>query len=165
VIHVAENGETFLSASVTRTLVAIDSTKDYALSGRIFNPYMEETVAFYDMNELLDVMEDFFDDIGFPQAMYTLREFCAGKAKSVHEKLPNGMLPIRQDTALFDTFRGKQATFSISVNFRRSATWQGTVDWLEKGRTNSFHSTLELIRLLGDALGDSVGQSPIGEWS
>jgi hypothetical protein len=164
-IHVAQNGETLLSASVTRTLVAIDSTEDFDLSGRIFNPYMQDIVAFHDMKEFLEVMENFFDDIGFPQAMYTLREFCAEKTKAVHTHHPGETLPLRQNPALFETLRGKYVTFSIFVRFRRSATWQGTVDWIEKGQSYSFHSTLELVRLIGDALDDSAGESPIGEWS
>jgi hypothetical protein len=163
-IHVAQNDETILSASVTRTLIAMDSAEDFALSGRIFNPYMKEILPFCDMNELIDILEDFFDEIGFPQAMYTLREFRAGKTKAGHRKQPGGTLPIRQDTALFETFRGERATFSITVRFRRSATWQGTANWLEKGKAYSFHSTLELIRLLGDALDDSTQESRMGEW-
>jgi hypothetical protein len=70
-----------------------------------------------------------------------------------------------QNTALFETLRGEHATFDITVKFRRSATWQGTATWLEKDQPYSFHSTLELIRLMGDALDDRAGQSPMGEWS
>ncbi len=49
--------------------------------------------------------------------------------------------------------RGEKGTFVVRVMFRQNATWQGTVSWVEGGKTQHFRSMLELIHLLEDALG------------
>ena len=51
---------------------------------------------------------------------------------------------------------GKLATFSLSILFRQNATWQGTVAWLEGGKSQSFRSVLELVFLMDSALRGSI---------
>ena len=46
----------------------------------------------------------------------------------------------------------QKATFVINVLYRQNASWQGTINWLNEGKTQSFRSTLELIRLMDSAL-------------
>lgn len=48
------------------------------------------------------------------------------------------------------------ASFLIQVQFRQNATWQGSIQWLDKKKTQRFRSTLELIQLMDSAL-DSRG--------
>ncbi|MDE7300383.1 MAG: hypothetical protein K2N94_16415, partial [Lachnospiraceae bacterium] len=48
--------------------------------------------------------------------------------------------------------RGKIATFHIKVIFRKNATWQGNVYWLDENREKSFRSALELLFLMDGAL-------------
>ena len=40
------------------------------------------------------------------------------------------------------------ASFLIQVQFRQNATWQGSIQWLDKKKTQRFRSTLELIQLM-----------------
>ena len=47
---------------------------------------------------------------------------------------------------------GEKATFVVHVQFRQNATWQGTIQWIESKKTQKFRSTLELIRLMDEAL-------------
>ncbi|MBE6987186.1 MAG: hypothetical protein E7432_00220 [Ruminococcaceae bacterium] len=47
--------------------------------------------------------------------------------------------------------KGDKATFIVQVQFRQNATWQGTVQWVEKGVTQRFRSELELMKLMGEA--------------
>lgn len=47
---------------------------------------------------------------------------------------------------------GLLATFKIKVLFRRNASWQGTVLWLEGKSESSFRSALELAFLMDSAL-------------
>lgn len=47
---------------------------------------------------------------------------------------------------------GKMATFVVQVLFRRNASWQGTITWLDKKQTQNFRSVLELILLMNSAL-------------
>ena len=48
--------------------------------------------------------------------------------------------------------QGETATFSVRILFRRNASWQGTVNWLEGDRQENFRSVLELLLLMDSAL-------------
>lgn len=39
-------------------------------------------------------------------------------------------------------------SFLVRVHYCQGATWQGTIQWLETGRTTPFRSTLEMIHLM-----------------
>ncbi len=47
---------------------------------------------------------------------------------------------------------GRKATFVVEVQFQQNNTLQGTVRWLEEKRSQRFRSTLELMKLMDDAL-------------
>ena len=47
-----------------------------------------------------------------------------------------------------------KATFVIHVQFRQNATWQGTIQWVDEKKEQHFRSTLEMLRLLDEALSD-----------
>ena len=51
------------------------------------------------------------------------------------------------------------STFAVQILFRRNASWQGTITWIDKNKTQNFRSVLELIVLLNSALeGTRVSQ-------
>ena len=50
-----------------------------------------------------------------------------------------------------ETLAGK-ANFVVHVQFRQNATWQGTVQWLDKNKIQQFRSALELLKLMDEAL-------------
>ena len=58
------------------------------------------------------------------------------------------------------------ASFLIQVQFRQNATWQGSIQWLDKKKTQRFRSTLELIQLMDSAL-DSRGpdEKAVAAWN
>jgi len=43
-------------------------------------------------------------------------------------------------------------TFVIKILSNQGATWKGTVDWVERRKTQNFRSTLELIRLIDSTM-------------
>ena len=45
-----------------------------------------------------------------------------------------------------------KTTFVVKIEHCQTGTWQGKVIWAEEERTVSFRSTLELIRLMDEAL-------------
>jgi len=47
---------------------------------------------------------------------------------------------------------GRKATFVVEVQFQQNNTLQGTIRWLEEKRSQRFRSTLELMKLMDDAL-------------
>ncbi|MEW5784831.1 MAG: hypothetical protein AB1767_07140 [Bacillota bacterium] len=52
----------------------------------------------------------------------------------------------------------KSAAFYVRIYFRQNASWQGTIRWLDGKKTVAFRSTLELAKLLSEALErDSAG--------
>jgi len=54
---------------------------------------------------------------------------------------------------------GKQATFAVNILFRRNASWQGSLTWLDEKETITFRSVLELISLMNSAL--LKGKGPV----
>ncbi|MBR5519561.1 MAG: hypothetical protein IKU55_02470 [Clostridia bacterium] len=48
--------------------------------------------------------------------------------------------------------RGEKGTFVVHVQYRQNATWQGTVVWADKNKTQRFRSALELMKLIDSAL-------------
>ena len=54
----------------------------------------------------------------------------------------------------FDPQGQEKPTFIIRVQYRQNASWQGSVQWVEKGMKRNFRSTLELIKLMDEAISD-----------
>lgn len=59
-----------------------------------------------------------------------------------------------RDAGEIDQISGKVGgiTFLVRIYFKQHANWQGTVQWLESGKTVPFRSVLELIALLNEAV-------------
>ena len=66
------------------------------------------------------------------------------------------------DNIVFQEEQGEKSTFIVQVQFRQNATWQGTITWTEEKKTRHFRSTLELIKLMNDALSDENEERLIG---
>ena len=47
---------------------------------------------------------------------------------------------------------GKVASFKVQIKFRRNASWQGSVMWLETRHEEHFRSALELLSFIDQAL-------------
>ena len=43
-------------------------------------------------------------------------------------------------------------SFIVEISHQQNATWQGTVTWVDKNKTQSFRSALELIRLIDSTM-------------
>lgn len=136
------------SSRVTKTLVCIDENIDHDLSGTFYNPFMEQAGTFTGFLDFAAQMDSFFDRVAFPQAFHQRRSFCSRKNAGPQK---TGAVRFWPNDILTE-HRGKLATFLIQVHFRRSATWQGTVTWVEQNRTVRFASFLELSQLIADAL-------------
>ena len=58
---------------------------------------------------------------------------------------------------------GEKVTFTIQVQFRQNATWQGTIAWMENKKIQQFRSALEMIKLMDNALAESSGSDTV-DW-
>jgi len=123
------------------TVVCIDSYENGVPAGRFFNPYHQEGEQFYGLVQFLVRMEDTLDAMDFPQSFTAVRAFAPA---------PVSVSPVRPPE--LSAMEGKLATFSVRVLFRQNASWQGSVTWLDGGRSQSFRSVLELILLMDSAL-------------
>lgn len=121
------------------TMVCVDSYEDSVPRGRFFNPFLETPQEFRSLTEFLIMMECTLDAMRLPQAYAAPRSFGA---------TPNSLT--HKPTELIN--RGDLATFSLSVRFRQHNSWQGTLTWLEGGKTQSFRSVLEMVILLDSAM-------------
>ena len=122
------------------TTVCVDSYTNGILAGRFYNPYLSEGESFQSLTQFLVKMNRALDVINLPQAFSAARAF-APPSKPETEK---ASYPELREGAL--------ATFAVRVIFRQNASWQGSVTWLEEGRTQSFRSALELVLLMASAL-------------
>jgi len=50
-------------------------------------------------------------------------------------------------------------TFEITVKFMQNSTWQGQIHWVEKNHKQNFRSALEMIRLMDEALIESMDEA------
>jgi hypothetical protein len=67
---------------------------------------------------------------------------------------------------MLENEQGKRATFIVQVQFRQNATWQGTITWADEKKTSRFRSTLEMVKLMDNALSatEDAGFAPEGNW-
>ena len=48
--------------------------------------------------------------------------------------------------------RGELGTFFVHVQYRQNSSWQGQVEWAEKGVMKQFNSELDLVKLISGAI-------------
>ena len=121
------------------SIVCIDRYQGNVPEGRIYHPGGGSS-SFRSLTQFLVQMEDHLNEWQLPQSFTAIRSFGA---------MPE-LVPDRPEEG--ENRRGKLATFAIRILFRQNASWQGSVTWMETGRTEGFRSVLELIFLTDSAL-------------
>jgi len=153
----AQTKAVIIPNGASRVLVCIDSITDEEPAGRWYNPFCSDPVEFESVLQLLCSMEDFYNEMSFPQCSVQRRSWNAvgrppGRAKRKEVKR-------FMSDEVFTQNKGDRATFVVQVQFRQNATWQGTVTWAEKNEIQHFRSVLELIRLMDDSLREGEEKS------
>lgn len=118
--------------------------KTVSLAVRYITDTMTNPFPFGNDRELLGVLEELFDTLSFPCRFDNYRCFYDKKRPS----------PVKKGKRCGNMSEKNKATFIIHVQFRRNATWQGTIQWVESQKQQSFRSTLEMLRLIDEALED-----------
>ncbi len=122
------------------SMIRIYSYQDKNLQGTFYNPFYGEEVPFYNLTQLLLMMEEMMDDMKFPQEAVQSRRFkCCTKYLEPVRILPK---PVQEAIA----------TFKVRVLFRQGASWQGKLSWAEGKQELAFRSALELVKLMDSAL-------------
>ena len=128
-------------------VLAIDQYEDGLKKGVLYHGKGQEGFRVDGYLELVRRMEAFFQQMQFPRLIMDQRTFRGGKGNPVPDREERGLA--RRP--------GQAGTFTIRVNQRQNASWQGEVTWLEGKREESFRSVLELILLMDGALQESMG--------
>lgn len=146
-------------SSITKSLICMDDYHAGNMKGRLFNPYCEQHPPFMNCLELVRMMERMMDNFAFPQPCFNERTFFRAQEQRAQ---PAGKEPQRKmSDEVFEDERGAKATFIVQIRFRRNATWQGTIEWVEKKQCRYFRSELEMLKLMDEAAGDCL-QPEIG---
>lgn len=125
-------------------LICVDAWSPGNCSGRFSSAALGESGTFRDLTRLLMRLDRCLEDHGVPQS------FCAARCFSPLTALWH------TGESSAGTHPGELATFHVRVRFRRNASWQGTVTWLERRQTMHFRSALELLGLMDSALSDQA---------
>lgn len=135
-----------LNAKPSGAVLCIDDVSGYDFSGRLKGGFGDEVYIFKSLTEAVGILEMLFDMHRFPQSTMEKRSFLGKNAFS------KNMEDIMQDKQNNTAENGKKATFIVNVQFRQNATWQGTIQWVEKQKTQRFRSELEMIKLMDEAI-------------
>jgi arylamine N-acetyltransferase len=113
---------------------------------------MESIVEFESVYGFVSLMDAFFDLIRFPQKTFKTRRF--SKEEKTTGISPEVEVEKHMSDEAVENEHGKRATFIVQVQFRQYATWQGTITWAEEKKTSHFRSTLEMVKLMDNALAE-----------
>ena len=134
-------------------VIFVDGYEYKCIRGRFYHPTFGRAKNFQSLIELLKMMDQLFNDISYPTPSMEIRKFQPDLPEiSYTDKSPKG----NEDGVGMHYLdrKGKLATFSVKVQFRRNASWQGTLRWIDKNKKDYFRSTLEMIMLMDSALGE-----------
>lgn len=129
-----------LRYDVRTFLIYIDSFENGVPVGQYSNPCRGESGQFQSLTQLLLKLEQSLDVENIPQSFNKVRTFFPLTEYWLEDSVDE-----RKRT-------GKIGTFVVQILFRRNASWQGTITWLDKKQTQNFRSVLELIVLMDSAL-------------
>ncbi len=127
--------------------VCVDKNEQGRLSGWVASGRLKEPLPFSDMGHLILQMESVFEFQNFPQAFQRTRSFTADKkgpcsVPQAAESSEDGM-----SIEAVSAHSGALGCFTVRVNSRRNATWQGLVCFGQGEPEQPFESDLDLIHL------------------
>lgn len=137
------------------TQVYVRAGSEADLSGAMQHIATARTWKYKNLVELLMLYEALFNSEKYPQPTHELRDMTDEKKSREQDEmlLRNSVIGHDELEAL------GEPVFAVKVRHRQNASWQGSVEWLSKGLTKQFKSTLELVKLMGEAIG---GAEPVG---
>lgn len=139
-----------LSNLDSKVLVYIDA-RNNELTGKILF-FIDNTVkSFVDLNQFMKILNQHFDKYNMPQSTHILRDFKYRIKKSqMNIELIKGVSKLGENID-FNKDDAK-STFLVHVMYRQNSSWQGKIEWVETGQKVNFRSSLELIKLLDQAI-------------
>lgn len=159
----------YISPAVASAVrICVDSQNESSWNGRIYTRLDEKPLCFQNVDEILSILEEFYDSLRFPQASTMCRNF-DGKpvVLTEHQKRTEfevsyagdrekDKIKVKVSEDDMDKKHGEQGTFIVRIRYRQNATWQGHVTWVEENKTVPFRSALELIKLIDGTQSESI---------
>ena len=143
--------------SASRSIIYLNPIHSETLKGHVYSEYYKKTMPFRNECELLRGMDDLFDSLSFPQASFEGRKFKIKKAKPIIKRVDDAV-----EETMNEIISEKPTTFVVNVQYRKNATWQGTITWVEQNQTMHFRSALEMLKLMEQAT--MCGATPVVSW-
>ena len=143
--------------AVNAVVLCVDQTSDGEAAGRLYQSYSTRERTFHSMEEVVFLLEGFFDSLNFPHPTTKDRSF--GEQKQYHNQKRKKERIMKDEVLL--SKHGDLGTFIIRVQHRQNSSWQGRLTWMEKNRTVYFRSVWEMVKLMESAL-DTVSEQDRG---
>lgn len=137
------------SAGYNQVWVYMEGRREADLQGVLYHPGLDAAWRFEGLVKLMQRCEQIYNALDYPSPAYRLRNI---RAKRETEGKELGDL--KEEAVEFDPQGQEKPTFIIRVQYRQNASWQGSVQWVERGMKRNFRSTLELIKLMDEAISD-----------
>ncbi len=137
--------------------ILIDHIEKHDFSGRIVNQYSEDVIDFDSCMVMLSKLEELYNDWGFPEAAEKLRSFTIHRSDLANSKSDDAssrlvnIAATKKPRNIVDE-RGAVATFHVLTEMRQHSSWQGQVLFIEADEKSDFHSALELLFIIDEAL-------------
>lgn len=132
--------------SPAQILIVLDPPHGEGIAGRLYSGFYHKVYAFGSETELLLGIDRLCDSMQFPQASVRNRSFETKYTKTLVRKVKDFM-----DTEIEAAPKQDKATFLVHIRFRQNATWQGSITWVEREKTQNFRSALEMLKLMDEA--------------
>lgn len=130
--------------------VCVDSYDNQNIKGSFANNYYGEQFIYNSTIELLFKMEELMNKIGSPKKYEKDRSFVYDETENdvdINAELPVNRFKQSHGFKEYNK-KGKIATFYIKIRFRQNSSWQGSITWLEGGKTEDFRSVFELLKII-----------------
>ena len=148
----AVRGRALVPSTASRVWVRLEGCPRDTLAGHLYCPYTGRSLAFNDVMEFVNRLDGLFDEIAFPLAAMEYRAFRLRRGKKAGRAAAKARR-LGDENMEFEHLDPKDAnTFVVHVQFRRNATWQGTVKWAGQNQEQRFRSTLELLKIMDSAI-------------
>jgi hypothetical protein len=127
--------------------ICVDQYRGGDAAGRIYHCYSENPEMFSNVIQMVEKIEDFFDNISFPQASTQVRAFRKTEPAKKKE-----MKKVVTPPQVVEN-KGELGTFLLHVQYRQNSSWQGDVEWMEGDMgCMQFVSVLELLKIFNNVL-------------
>ena len=137
------------AAQFNQLMIYAAQKRNGDLQGMVHHLGLELTWKYDTFIHLMQRGERAFNALNYPSPAYKLREIMNTKKSRRKEEVD-----LKEDAIDFVPGPTEQPTFIIKVLYRQNACWQGSIQWVEKGVKKNFRSTLELLKLMDQAVSD-----------